>query len=105
MILSLSTLFIISCDFGNKSFIDALFSIYWDAVPLDNVDIWWTDYSGCGGPNPQLWNNRVVYDHAKYARGLRGQAFSRYGGTGNHRYPHGFSGDTFQVRVLIHLDT
>ena len=49
--------------------------------------MWWTDYGGCGGPDPQIWNNRVIYDHMKFGRQVRGQAFSRYGGRGNHRYP------------------
>ena len=38
----------------------------------------------------------------KNARSRRGQAFSRYGGTGNHRAPHGFSGDTFQHEVALY---
>jgi alpha-glucosidase (family GH31 glycosyl hydrolase) len=92
----------IPCDFGNATFIDALYGIYFDQTPLHLVDIWWTDYGGCGGPSPQLWNNRVVYDHQKFGREVRGQAFSRYGGTGNHRYPHGFSGDTFQHEVSLY---
>lgn len=92
----------IPCDFGNATFIDALYGIYFDQAPLHLVDIWWTDYGGCGGPSPLLWNNRVVYDHMKYGRETRGQAFSRYGGTGNHRYPHGFSGDTFQHEVSLY---
>ena len=94
----------ISCDFGNKTFYDSLTSIYYDAEPLHNVDIWWTDYSGCGvsAGNPQLWNNLVINQHQQYSRHTRGQAFSRYGGLGNHRYPHGFSGDTFQHEVSLY---
>ena len=94
----------IKCDFGNTTFFDALTSIYFDAKPLHNVDIWWTDYMGCGvsAENPQLWNNLVIHQHQQYARGTRGQAFSRYGGLGNHRYPHGFSGDTFQHEVSLY---
>ena len=37
-----------------------------------------------------------------HSRHVRGQAFSRYGGLGNHRYPHGFSGDTFQHEVTLY---
>lgn len=51
-----ATLATIPCDFGNKTFIDALFSIYFDAEPLSNVDVWWTDYGGCGGPDALIWN-------------------------------------------------
>ena len=94
----------IPCDFGNQTFTSALFSTYFDAEPLHLVDFWWTDYEGCGvaAGKPLLWNNYVMYDHAKYGRHLRGQGFSRYGGLGNHRYPHGFSGDTFQHEVVLY---
>eukprot|EP01079_Euglenida_sp_SAG-EU17-18_P008234 gene8234-1470_t len=93
----------VPCDFGNSSFFDTLMSVYWDAEPLHNVDMWWTDYNGCGvaGNNPLLWSNLAVHQHAEYARGVRGQTFSRYGGLGNHRYPHGFSGDTFQHEASL----
>lgn len=33
----------IPCDFGNATFIDALYSVYWDAMPLHDNDAWWTD--------------------------------------------------------------
>ncbi len=94
----------VPCDFGNQTFIDALYKVYMDAAPLHLVDIWWTDYGGCGvsGGNPQLWNNIVIHEHQKYARGVRGQSFSRFGGVGNHRYPHGFSGDTFMHEVSLY---
>jgi len=91
----------VACDFGNRTFTDALFRVYFDASPLSSVDTWWTDYGGCGGPNEQLWSNRVFYEHQKYGRRVRGQAFSRYGGLGNHRAPHGFSGDTFQDPLVL----
>ena len=94
----------IPCDFGNQTFMDTLMTLYMDAAPLHLVDIWWTDYGGCGlsGGNQQLWNNLVMHQHAELGRGVRGQAFSRYGGLGNHRYPHGFSGDTFQHEVSLY---
>jgi hypothetical protein len=43
-----------------------------------------------------------MHQHQQYGRHTRGQAFSRYGGLGNHRYPHGFSGDTFQHEVSLY---
>ena len=94
----------VPCDFGNQTFIDALYKVYMDADPLQAIDVWWTDYGGCGlsGGNPQLWNNMVIYQHMENVRGVRGQAFSRYGGIGNHRSPHGFSGDTFQHEVSLY---
>ena len=81
----------VACDFGNKTFADALFSIYYDNAPLHLVDVWWTDastrprsasqptpahsypvatlnptytttqYGGCGGPSSLLWSNWGVY--------------------------------------------
>jgi len=98
----------VGCDFGNKTFTDALFSVYYDASPLHLVDMWWTDYGGCGGPgggtSSLLWSNRVYYYHQKFGRQTRGQAFSRYGGAGNHLTPHGFSGDTFMHEVALHWE-
>ena len=103
----------IPCDFGNQTFIDALYKTYMDAAPLSMIDIWWTDCKfgfffvsppdpalfftplpppfpadgGCGvsGGNPLMWNNLVIHQHQQFARGVRGQAFSRFGGLGNHR--------------------
>jgi alpha-glucosidase (family GH31 glycosyl hydrolase) len=94
----------IKCDMGNQTFADTLAHLYIDAEPLHSVDVWWTDYAGCGvsGNNQQLWNNLVMHQHTEFGRGVRGQAFSRYGGLGNHRYPHGFSGDTFQHEVALY---
>jgi alpha-glucosidase (family GH31 glycosyl hydrolase) len=94
----------IKCDMGNQTFADTLARLYMDAEPLAGVDVWWTDYAGCGvsGNNPQLWSNQLMHQHAERARGVRGQAFSRYGGLGNHRFPHGFSGDTFQHEVALY---
>ena len=91
----------VPCDFGNQTYIDSLYKVYMDADPLSAIDVWWTDYGGCGvsGGNPQLWNNFVMWEHMKYAKGVRGHAFSRFGGIGNHRAPHGFSGDTFQYKA------
>jgi alpha-glucosidase (family GH31 glycosyl hydrolase) len=94
----------IPCNFGNKTFTDAVFSIYYDAEPLHLIDIFWTDYGGCFGPNPQLWSNRVYYNHQKFGRQVRGQGFSRYGGLGNQLTPHGFSGDTFQHEVALYWE-
>ena len=92
------------CDMGNQTFVDTLARLYMDAEPLHLVDVWWSDFKGCGvsGNNPQLWNNLVMHQRAERVRGVRGQAFSRYGGLGNHRYPHGFSGDTFAHEVALY---
>ncbi|HET9819330.1 MAG TPA: TIM-barrel domain-containing protein [Rhodanobacteraceae bacterium] len=63
------------------------------------VAFWWVD-GGSGaadmsGLNPQLWTNRVFYDHMQKQTGHRGFILSRYGGWGSERYPAYFTGDTY----------
>jgi alpha-glucosidase (family GH31 glycosyl hydrolase) len=90
----------IPCDMGNRTFVDNLFRIYYDAPELVGVDYWWTDYLGFGGPGKisfeqMLWTN-YIYDSHIEEKGIRPLVLSRNGGLGNHRYPIGFSGDTLQ---------
>lgn len=94
----------VQCDFGNATFFNALMNVYIDAEPLrSSMDVVWSDYNGCGvsGGNPMLWSNLALWGHMQ-ARGLRGHAFSRFGGLGNHRAPMGFSGDCFQHEVALY---
>ena len=94
----------IPCDFSNASYVSALYRYYYDAEPISGCDVWWTDFGGCGPIEQnslQLWTNRIIYDRAVYVRQRRGMSFSRYGGKGNHRYPIGFSGDTFQHEAAL----
>lgn len=89
----------VPCDFGNPLFAQQLYQIYLNASPLAGVDWWWTDYGGCGGPadGSLLWNNYVFDSFLSTFSTRRPLVLSRYGGLGNHRYPIGFSGDTFQA--------
>jgi alpha-glucosidase (family GH31 glycosyl hydrolase) len=64
------------------------------------VDFWWTDWqqgkkSKIPGLDP-LWllNHLHFHDLGRDGR-KRPFVFSRWGGLGNHRYPIGFSGDTY----------
>lgn len=64
------------------------------------IDFWWMDWqqgqkSNIPGLDP-LWmlNHLHYYDLGRDGR-KRPFVFSRWGGLGNHRYPIGFSGDTF----------
>lgn len=90
----------IPCAMGNASFASALFDVYFDADPLRNMDFAWTDYGGCGTTMPLAWNN-VVYGAHRATRGARPMVLSRWGGLGTHRYPVGFSGDTFQHELTL----
>ena len=83
----------IKCDYTNKTYAS---SLYKDVLPgVGDVDYWWTDYDGCGdgGKWNLFWTN-YVSDSQLIANNRRPLVLSRYGGTGQHRYGIGFSGDT-----------
>ena len=69
--------------------------------PLEEqgVDFWWIDWqqgekTEIEGLDPLIWLNHLHFaDIARHDK--RPLIFSRWGGLGNHRYPIGFSGDTF----------
>jgi alpha-glucosidase (family GH31 glycosyl hydrolase) len=87
-----------------KAFVEA---VHW---PLEKmgVDFWWIDGNPVvymKGLNSTLWTAKVYYDGTgkwrKDEERERPLIFSRYGGLGQHRYPIGFSGDTYsQWEVL-----
>jgi len=96
----------VPCDFGNQMFASNVFGIFMDAEPLKGVDYWWTDYGGCGGPQDRslFWSNYYFDAHLQASRQKRPLVLSRYGGLGNHRYPIGFSGDTFQAFLTLEFE-
>jgi len=96
----------IPCNFGNPLFASNIFNIFLDAQPLTGIDYWWTDYEGCGGPDGRsmFWSNYYYDAHLQSHRQQRPLVLSRYGGLGNHRYPIGFSGDTFQAFITLEFE-
>jgi len=65
----------------------------------DGVDFWWMDWqqgetSEVKDLDPLPWINHLHFRDST-RRGRRGMLYSRWGGLGNHRYPIGFSGDTY----------
>ena len=56
---------------------------------LDNMgtNFWWLD-------DTPDWVARILYEHSA-TKMQHGLAFARWGGLGSHRYPIGFSGDTY----------
>ena len=68
----------------SRTFASAYLDIALDAM---GTDWWWLD-------DTPVWVSRLLYEHAA-GRMQRGLAFSRWGGMGSHRYPIGFSGDTY----------
>ena len=82
---------------------DKFMEAYLDAVhhPLEEegVDFWWIDWqqgknSGVPGLDP-LWALNHYHTLDAGRNGKRPMILSRYAGPGSHRYPLGFSGDTF----------
>lgn len=64
------------------------------------VDFWWMDWqqgkkSNISGLDPLWMLNHLHYYNLGRDGRKRPFVFSRWGGLGNHRYPIGFSGDTF----------
>ncbi len=64
------------------------------------VDFWWIDWqqgteSGTAGLDPLWWLNHLHFLDSGRQPEKRPFIFSRWGGLGNHRYPIGFSGDTY----------
>lgn len=86
-------------DLTSEKFITSYFDILHHPYEKDGVDFWWIDWqqgktSKIKGLDP-LW----LLNHYHYLDNCRnnnkGLILSRYAGVGSHRYPLGFSGDTF----------
>lgn len=90
----------IAFDIADEKFINAYFKILHKPYERDGVDFWWVDWqqgtnSALEGLDP-LWalNHYHTLDIAKEKEPL---ILSRYCGIGSHRYPLGFSGDTYMT--------
>ena len=63
------------------------------------MDFWWIDWQQKGGSSDPGMDPLFVLNHTRYLHAIRNDhpavILSRYGGPGSHRYPVGFSGDTF----------
>lgn len=86
-------------DCTNPKFLDAYFEEIHHPLEEEGVDFWWLDWQqGTGSKVPgldPLWmlNHCHFLDNGR--DGKRPLTFSRYAGPGSHRYPIGFSGDTW----------
>lgn len=88
-------------DAASPAFLNAYFKILHKPYEQEGVDFWWVDWqqgtsSGLEGLDP-LWalNHYHFLDSA--SSGRRPLILSRYAGPGSHRYPLGFSGDTYSL--------
>lgn len=76
------------------------FELLHHPLEAQGVDFWWMDWqqgrsSDLTGLDPLPWLNHLHYNDLRRHAERRPVVFSRWGGLGNHRYPVGFSGDTY----------
>ena len=92
----------------DEKFRNAYFDILHHPYEEDGVDFWWIDWQqgtkskAMLGLDP-LWllNHYHMLDNCR--NGKNGLILSRYAGIGSHRYPLGFSGDTFVLWKSLRL--
>lgn len=87
-------------DITEKKFLSAYFDFLLHPLEDQGIDFWWIDWqqgdhSKLPGLDPLFWlNHQHSLDSARRSS-KRPFIFSRWPGLGGHRYPIGFSGDTF----------
>jgi alpha-glucosidase (family GH31 glycosyl hydrolase) len=87
-------------DITDPHFVEGYFDLLHHPYEQMGVDFWWMDWqqgrkSRVPGLDPLWWINHLHYYDLGRDGSKRPFVFSRWGGLGNHRYPIGFSGDTF----------
>jgi alpha-glucosidase len=90
-------------DCTDRRFMKAYFEVLHHPLEKQGVDFWWIDWqqgteSTLPGLDPLWWLNHLHCTDATrsaHRGGRRPLLLSRYGGPGCHRYPLGFSGDTY----------
>ena len=87
-------------DFTNRKLLEGYFKYVYEKIEKkDGVDFWWIDWQQGTRTKIEgldsLWmlNHFHFLDSGKKKK--RPMTFSRYAGPGSHRYPIGFSGDSF----------
>ena len=84
-------------DLTNPDFVDAYFDMH-HRMEAEGVDFWWLDWQQGGVTRQKGLDPLWMLNHMHYLDSGRGGnwplTFSRYAGSGSHRYPVGFSGDT-----------
>lgn len=89
----------VNFDISNRKFMEAYFAILHHPYEEMGVDFWWIDWqqganSKIEGLDP-LWMLNHYHFMDSGRDGKRSMTFSRFAGPGTHRYPVGFSGDTY----------
>lgn len=91
----------IEFDITSSKFINAYFKVLHNPFEDEGVDFWWIDWqqgknTKIKGLDP-LWSLNHYHFLNSSRKNKRPLILSRYSGVGSHRYPLGFSGDTFMV--------
>ncbi len=94
-------------DLTDDAFRDAYFEEVLHPYENDGVNFWWIDWqqgtkAGKSNVDP-LWLLNHYHYHDQKQAGKRAMIFSRYAGPGSHRYPVGFSGDTYTTWESLNL--
>ncbi|MBQ7486814.1 MAG: DUF4968 domain-containing protein [Clostridia bacterium] len=86
-------------DASDAHFLETFERFVLDTFRKTGVDFWWLDWQQRGGSSVAGVDPLFVLNHTRWlyenSHGERSMTFSRYGGPGSHRYPVGFSGDTW----------
>ena len=85
----------------DRAYMDAYFKYLHHPLEEEGVDFWWVDWqqgtrSATPGIDP-LWMLNHLHFLDSGRDGRWPMTFSRYAGPGSHRYPIGFSGDSFMT--------
>lgn len=88
-------------DASDRKFLEAYFKYLHHPNEARGVDFWWLDWQqgSRGGAEgiDTLWMLNHLHFLDSGRDGKRPLTFSRYAGLGSHRYPIGFSGDTYST--------
>ncbi len=84
----------------DPQFTRAYFEILHHPIEAEGIDFWWIDWQQDDlyhhpSLDPLWWLNHLHYFDCQRRQQKTPMIFSRWGGLGNHRYPIGFSGDTY----------
>lgn len=86
---------------SDKRFIQSMFKHILDPMSAEGINFWWLDWqqelndSKLKNLSNTWWLNHTFFNHMKNTYDSRPMIFHRWGGLGNHRYPIGFSGDSY----------
>jgi alpha-glucosidase (family GH31 glycosyl hydrolase) len=89
----------VNFDIADPKFLSVYFDELHHPMEEEGVDFWWLDWQQGTNTKVEGLDPLWMLNHFHYLDsgrdGKRPMTFSRYAGPGSHRYPVGFSGDTF----------